>query len=188
MKNIIKNIHEPGTETSDEAKHLMIVRWSDDFEPNNVKKNKGNSIWTFSVTLISDVDHHHSEENTYILSLGPKNSDHTVIERKFLSDLRAINNDSSKKFYVANTNEVVSVKLHLIACVADLPERCDSCSISCGNGNHTTRFGWVSDSKTLETSLCSCKICFMSIISNLEEKNSRRISDVLIMYELGFRL
>ena len=104
MKNIIKDIHELGTKTSDNTKHLMIVRWLDDFEPNNVEKNKGNSISTFTVTLISDVDHHHSEENAYILSLGQKNLDHTVTERKFLTNLRVINNDSSKKFYVANKN------------------------------------------------------------------------------------
>ena len=69
----VKSNNQPKT------KHIMIVRWSGDFEPNNVKKNKGNSIWTFTVTLISGNNHRHSEKNTYIVSLGPKNSNHECI-------------------------------------------------------------------------------------------------------------
>ena len=69
MKDIFKEIHGSETIRANDTKHLMIVCWSDDFELNNMKKNQGNSIWTFPVTLISDVDHHHSKENTHILSL-----------------------------------------------------------------------------------------------------------------------
>ena len=176
VKNLIKNIKQSPpsdiTSSASETMHLMILTWSDDFEPNNIKQNKaGNSIWTFTVTVVSNTSFSKSEENTYIVSLGPKDDDHCVVERKFLEDLKHINSNENQKFYVASLKRVVKIKLHLIACVADLPERCNRCYISRGNSNLTTRWGYVSHVSILQSHLRSCRQCFQKNIEELTVAN-----------------
>ena len=84
--------------------------------------------------------------------------------------MNEINCDQSKLFYIASTREIVRVKIHILACVADLPERCDVCSISRGNSSHTTRFGYISDKNLLQKSLKSCDFCFQRRINNVGRK------------------
>ena len=132
-----------------------------------------NSIWTFTITIIGLERNHHCEDNTYIVSIGHKDSDHSQVEQKFLDDLRDINKNSQLKYYVASKKKIVSVKVHLIACVADLPERCDTCNISRGNSNYTTRWGYSSHVKVLQSHLRSCQNCFEACVNNIEGLNFR---------------
>ena len=168
VKIIINEIPESHCDTDNETIHVMIVRWSDDFEPNNIKKNKGNSIWTMTVTIIGTDNNHQSADNTYIIAIGHKEADHTPIEERFLRDLRNINMNEKNKYYVAYNRKIVNVKVHLIACVADLPERYDTCRISRGNSNYTTRWGYSSNTKLLQNKLRSCADCFESCVRNIE--------------------
>ena len=84
--------------------------------------------------------------------------------------MNEINSDQSKLFYIASIKEIVRVKIHLLACVADLPERCDVCCISRGNSTHTTRFGYISEKNVLQQSLQSCETCLEKRIRNVENK------------------
>lgn len=173
VKSIVSSIPSSSHNTENETIHIMVVRWSDDFEPNNIKKNKGNSIWTFTITIIGSENNHHCEDNTYIVAIGHKDSDHSQVEQKFLDDLRAINGNDKLKYYVASRKKIVSVKVHLIACVADLPERCDTCNISRGNSNYTTRWGYSSHINVLQNHLRSCQNCFESGVKNMKNLNFR---------------
>ena len=87
--------------------------------------------------------------------------------------MRDINRNSQLKYYVASKKKIVSVKVHLIACVADLPERCDTCNISRGNSNYTTRWGYSSHVKVLQSHLRSCQNCFEACVNNIEGLNFR---------------
>ena len=183
---IIEKIRETN-DPDDETMHLILLSWSDDFEPNNIKQNKsGNSIWTFTVTIISEMSFNQSEENTYIISLGPKNADHSNIEKRFYADLDDINGDTEKYFYVASKRKLVKVKLHLIGCIADLPERCDRCKISRGNSNNTTRWGYVSNVNVLNKYLPSCKKCFKYNIKSNKLNNHKRKSKCTICMNWSF--
>ena len=125
--------------------------------PTILKKNKGNSIWTFTVTIVGNETNQNYENNTYIVSIGSKESDHSEIEARFLNDIHRINDYENQRFYVASSKKIVKVKIHLIACVADLPERYDTCNISRGNGNFTTRWGYSSHVQVLQKHLRSCE-------------------------------
>lgn len=169
VKSIINSINMSHND-SDETIHIMIVRWSDDFEPNNIKKNKGNSVWTMTITIIGSESNQHNEKNTYIVAIGHKGADHGLVERRFLEDIRNIN-ENNQKYYVASSKKIVSVKVHLIACVADLPERCDTCNISRGNSSYTSRWGYSSHIKVLQKSLRPCINCFHSCLKNINDLN-----------------
>ena len=170
VTDLIKEINCTPNDQENPTLHLMLLRWSDDFEPNNVKKNKGNSIWMFTTTIVSLSKYHHCEENTYIISLGHKDADHSEIEHRYIADINSINDSPEKKFYSAKTKKVVSVKLHMIACIADLPERSDVCNISRGNGTFTTRWGFSSHTKLLQKNLRSCKSCFQYCLKNINDQ------------------
>ena len=167
VKSIINSIDDSHHDHSNETIHIMIVRWSDDFEPNNIKKNKGNSIWTMTITIIGSDPNRHTEDNTYIVAIGHKDADHSGVEHRFLDDIRNINKNNDQKYYVAESRKIVSVKIHLIACVADLPERCDTCNISRGNSNYTTRWGYSSHIEVLQKNLQPCLSCFESCLRNI---------------------
>ena len=169
VKSIINSIPDSHYNIDNETIHIMLVRWSDDFEPNNIKKNKGNSIWTMTATIIGIENTNHCEDSTYIIAIGHKEADHTSIERRFLHDLQNINSTDGQKYYVASSRKIVNVKVHLIACIADLPERCDTCNISRGNSNYTTRWGYSSNTKLLQNKLRSCVSCFESCVRNVED-------------------
>ena len=51
---------------------LIITRWSDDFEPYNIKSNKGSSVWIMTITIYSKHEDKNSYKNTYVVAMGKK--------------------------------------------------------------------------------------------------------------------
>ena len=51
---------------------ILLTTWSDDFEPYNVKQNRGNSVWAFTCTLHVKSNNKPSSDSTYVISLGKK--------------------------------------------------------------------------------------------------------------------
>ena len=150
---------------------LLLTRWSDDFEPYNVKQNKGNSIWVFSVTIYTKHDKKHSSDNTYIVSMGLKNDDHDPIEKLFVEELNNINNDSSLQYYRKGKKRPVRVRVHLVASICDLPERYSRCYITRGNGNHTSRWGYLCDINKMRNHLSPCKLCSNELKTHLQNED-----------------
>ena len=138
---------------------ILLTRWSDDFEPYNIKQNKGNSVWAFTVTIYSKSAKRHCFDNTYVVSLGRKNDDHDCVEQLFINELNEINNDNSLSYYRKGSNQPISVRLHLVATICDLPERYSRCSITRGNGIHTSRWGYLCQNDLLQTYLATCEKC-----------------------------
>ena len=64
--------------------YLYLVLWSDDFEPNHIRKNK-HSTWIRSVTVYTKDKS--PDENTYILSLGHKSTNHNYMNEKLIQEL-----------------------------------------------------------------------------------------------------
>ena len=149
---------------------LLMTRWSDDFEPFNIKSNKGNSVWIFTVTIYCKSISSHSNENTYVVSMGLKNDDHDPIEKRFINDLNRINNDNSQTFYKKGSKGCFSVRVHLVASLCDLPERYNRCCITRGNGSHTSRWGYLCDVKKLENHLAPCNVCALKLRSSVSMK------------------
>ena len=50
----------------------------------------------YNYYIVSATPHHHCEENTYIVSLGHKDADHSEIEKRYISDIKSINESPEK--------------------------------------------------------------------------------------------
>ena len=153
---------------------MLLTSWSDDFEPYNIKQNKGNGVWTFTVTIYSKNSNRHCFDNTYLVSLGKKNQDHDCIEKAFVDELNEINNDNSLSYYRKGSNQPTSVRVHLVATLCDLPERYSRCSITRGNGNHTSRWGYLCRNDLLQKYLATCPKCFSKLQNHLHQNSSLR--------------
>ena len=138
---------------------ILLTRWSDDFEPYNVKQNKGNGVWAFIDTVYSKNAKMHCFDSTYVVSLGPKNDDHNCLEEMFINELNEINNDNLYSYYRKGSNQPISVRLHLVATLCDLLEIYTRCMITRGNGNHTSRWGYLCRNDLLQTYLATCDHC-----------------------------
>ena len=88
-----------------------------------------------------------------------KNDNHESIEKLFYDKLAEINKDELNSYYMKNMIEPVNVRLHLVVSICDLPERYTRCSITRGNGNHTSCWGYLSDGNILKEYLPPCIIC-----------------------------
>ena len=69
----------PKTNTID----FLLTCWSDDFEPYNIKSNKGGSVWVMTVSIYLKHANKYSSNNTYVISMGKKNDDHGPIEKNY---------------------------------------------------------------------------------------------------------
>ena len=156
---------------------ILITTWSDDFEPNNVKQNKGNSVWVFTVTIYTKHENKNSTDHTYIISLGMKNDNHEPIEKLFYDELAEINNDEMNSYYMKNMTEPINVRLHLVASICDLPERYTRCCITRGNGNHTTRWGYLCNGSILKQYLPPCLICENSLKLHIHNESKTSFSN-----------
>ena len=97
-RDISKSIHERG-ENNNETLNILLMRWSDDFEPTSSnKKNRNNGMWILTVGIMKPKPTGLSSKNTFVVSLGKKGDDHRIIEDKLASDIQTFNNDDTKWF------------------------------------------------------------------------------------------
>ena len=77
------------TESNDARgiKTIIVSRWSDDFEPNKLKDNRG-SIWISTLTIQTAVSGTPGLSHVYPLVVGGKKDDHEPIEKVLQDDFK----------------------------------------------------------------------------------------------------
>ena len=139
--------------------HLAISEWSDDFEGNASIRSDRTSLWikTVTVTTKSGMD---SCDNTYIVALGEKHTDHEPVESAFATSLKELCDPTKPVLFFFGTDKCVHyVAVHLIVSLSDQPERRSANHVRAGNSNNLRRWGWRTDLSTLERDLPACKSC-----------------------------
>ena len=69
---------------------LLAVQWSDAFDPNSsIKSNRG-AVWIKTITFVSEHFQCNNPDDTFVLSIGLKGSNHGGIEKKFISELQLL--------------------------------------------------------------------------------------------------
>ena len=156
---------------------LYIIEWSDAFEPNITKTNRG-SVWIKTVTIspiqggpLSGEDKKH--HNTYPLSVGPKSGDRQKLEETFKQDLDCFCQGDLIKMYNGHTKSMCFVHLELLASVQDQPEcRAENC-VSLGNATFTSCWGDLVDYKQLVSKIVPCKSCRNIMFNDLPSKRNQ---------------
>ena len=147
-------------EHDEETLNLMLLRWSDDFEPTSSnKKNRNNGMWILTVSIMKPKMTGQHSENTFTLSMGKKGDDHRIIEDEFAADLEKFNNNNLRWFVPKNSTKKKRVRLYIFACLGDSPEKYTTSHITRGNGIYTSRWGHLIDIKSVQDVIPSCKDC-----------------------------
>ena len=158
-RDISQSIYERG-ENNDDTLNMLLLRWSDDFEPTSSnKKNRNNGMWILTVSIMKPKSTGFSSENTFVLSLGKKGDDHRIIEDELASDIEKFNNDNTKWFFPRNCSKKKRVRIHVYACLGDSPEKYTISHITRGNGTYTSRWGHLIDIKRVHLHIPSCCRC-----------------------------
>ena len=156
---------------------LYIIEWSDAFEPNITKTNRG-SVWIKTVTispiqggpLSGENNKHH---NTYPLSLGPKSGDRQKLEEAFKQDLYRFCQGDLIKMYNGHTKSMCFVHLELLASVQDQPERRAENCVSLGNATFTSCWGDLVDYKQLVSKIVPCESCRKVMFNGLPSERNQ---------------
>jgi len=143
---------------------IEILEWSDDFEPNHLKNNRG-SVWIKTITLRSLVMkdhialHQDAREQTFAVALGPKGECHDQIEHEFSSELESLCSIQSKYFF-EGSKSMVPVYAELSLSLQDQPERRSANYLLGGNSTMHGRWGYSADIVALSTVLPPCERCW----------------------------
>ena len=133
---------------------ITIVLWSDDFEPNNVKQHR-KSTWIKTITLSPPVGYQTSPAHTFVIALGPKESNHESINARIFSELNELQKPTYMYCKATNTNIPIVIKI--LAISADRPERS---SLNCMLGhNGLSSRRWRFSAYINQNKLKSCIVC-----------------------------
>jgi hypothetical protein len=149
---------------------IEILEWSDDFDPNHLKNNRG-SVWIKTITLramvvnVCEQSNHLTKERTFALALGPKGVSHEEVELELALELTSL--CSSQSFYFFEmTKSMVPVYAELSVSLQDQPERRSSNCLLGGNSTMHGRWGYSADIVALSSVLPSCDRCFEILKKN----------------------
>ena len=126
---------------------ICITEWSDDCDPNNVKRNK-KSIWVKTITLLTPRHLANSTRYTFPIAIGTKGSDHSVVEDIFNREIQELAK-APVPMYVTSVRRVVPVNIVLALSIQDRPERSAVTGIGAHNGSYTAL--WVVLAKLSQT-------------------------------------
>ena len=131
-------------EYNEEIVPVLLNRWSDDFDPNNSKKNRG-SIWVFTITIIPHYENGGKLRYTYPISISNKAPNHDPVESLFFSELKELSSGKNNRFYSMNSQSYVRVHAEIFVNLMDQPERRSSNYIMLGNSTYSSQWGKSAD-------------------------------------------
>ena len=145
-----------------QCKSVFLSFWSDDFEPNYSKGNRG-SVWICTLTVQTAESGTPRINNVYPIAVGPKGSSHQDVVRLLLDDIktleRAEGQESTVVMYDGKTKSDVKVSAHLICVTQDQPERRGFNGLLLGGKAYHARWGWSFNASEVEEKMPPCANC-----------------------------
>ena len=143
---------------------IEILEWSDDFDPNHLKNNRG-SVWIKTITLralvVNDCERSYQleKEQTFAVALGPKGDSHEEVEQDLPIELNSLCLSQNVYFY-EGTKSMVPVYAEFSVSLQDQPERRSANYLLGGNSTMHGRWGYSVDTVALSSVLPSCDFCW----------------------------
>ncbi len=143
---------------------VFLCLWSDDFEPNYAKGNRG-SVWIITLTIqTAKWPTPSSLETVYPIAAGPKGSDHQDVLRILMADItklaRQPGQDSNIFMYDGSSKEDIKISAHLLCITQDQPERRGFCGLLCGGLGYHARWGWSFSVSRMKQKMVPCTSCY----------------------------
>lgn len=155
--------------TVDKGCRLSISLWSDDFEPNYSKLNRG-SVWIKTITFHIPGRSHVPITSVYPIAVGPKGLSHDAIETVLYQDIQSLavrGNSGGIKVYDGYNNCLRMVSAELISVMQDQPERRRANRLMLGNSTYHARFGTRMDYSQVVDSMRACSQCEHQMVQSL---------------------
>ena len=148
----------------DDVRPVFLTLWSDDFEPNNLKDNRG-SVWIQTLSIQTsgsgDLKNHH----VYPIAVGPKNHDHFNVMSLIWDDLKLLKSASGTPMYNGKTKKIEKISGHVLCVVMDQPE-CRAVNGLLGGGSTSMpRFGYRADLSQFTHQISPCPDCWEKLIA-----------------------
>jgi hypothetical protein len=143
---------------------LFLVLWSDDFENNNCKRNRG-STWTLLLS-VSPPNGNNNNDNTVVLSMGHKSWSHMKVYEQLWKDLLHLQNNCTTFYHGGLKQSIEVVALHAVT-LRDTPERRKANGIIGHNGSFGLVMDHVFNAKQCTEILPSCDGCYQRRLQKL---------------------
>ena len=146
---------------------LWIIEWSDGYDPHSFSKANRGSAWTKVITFVPPHNKTNSIEYTYPVALGLSSGNRDVVESKFRDELLELSDATCLKnvFYSATHKGFIRVHVELLVSLMDQPERRSATSISRGNSNVASRWGYSVSLNDVQHKLVPCSDCAKKLLS-----------------------
>ena len=142
---------------------LLGVQWSDAFDPNSsIKSNRG-AVWIKTVTFVSQLYECNKPDDTFVISIGLKNSNHDAIENKFISELTELNSGINNLFFSSQLQRNIRIHFEIIASLGDQPERREINYLAGGNSKFGARYLYAANMEELMDVLPPCETCLTKL-------------------------
>ena len=149
-----------------QCKTIFLSFWSDGFEPNYSKGNRG-SVWICTLTVQTAESGTPRINNVYPLAVGPTSSSHQHVVRLLLDDIKTLQRlegkESTVVMYNRKTNSDVKVSAHLICVTQDQPERRGMNGLLLGGKAFHARWGWSFNVSEVHEKMPPCANCLSAL-------------------------
>ena len=144
----------------DKSNCLFISFWSDGFEPNYAKLNRG-SAWIKTMTIHTTIPGSGFAPLTHVypIAVGPKGNDHDLVEEVIADDLEKMGSSDGMVVYDGSKKAMTKVHSKLICILQDQPERRACCKLMLGNSTYHAQFGMSFDFLQAKIILKPCTRC-----------------------------
>jgi hypothetical protein len=137
---------------------LYLIKWSDGFDPFNVKNNRA-SQWVMTLSFSPPDSVFFPTDNCYVIAAGPSNESHHDVMREIVKEWESIQSSVDDLFYYAKEDAFVHVAIDYLAVIQDSPERTGDTCTPAGNGSLNACFGKSVHYKTVWEKIVACDTC-----------------------------
>jgi len=165
--------------------HVIFLKiWSDGFEPNHVKQNRGKGLWTVTLTIIGrgTQDSMMVECNNIFpiaLCYARHSSTQDLIFHNIIQEINDMYT-TAKTFYYAHTQSIIKVRTSILVITMDQPERRKRNFILMGNSKPSNRWGYIVTeyNDTVESKrLPCCEVCLEALKKDTWDYNSNCVTN-----------
>ena len=142
---------------------VEVIIWTDGFEPNNTKQNRG-SVWSMFVSIGTPEDNYHAGANTFLVAMGRSKGSHDEAVAELQKELRDLST-AGVDVYLGAIGRKVRVVPIVYCLLQDSPERSHFCHVASGNSIYTPIWGFTGDIRQLQQMLPSCSACHQCHLS-----------------------
>jgi hypothetical protein len=157
-------------EPKDDSTHkILVMIWSDGFDPNSNNKNNRGSVHVITFSLFADLNRN-DRNLTFVLSVSADKDDHNFILNKLYEDLEKLRQPT--EFF--DGEKIIKVQVISFVIIQDRPERSACTGFGYHNGKYNIRWGY---STVFDRDMYSCENCLDYRMKHVSCENKEKCNN-----------